>query len=305
MKIIQKSKTAHFLLIAALAAAAILPIILMIVISSGEKPDYYSQTITSSGKEYSYREYLVGCIMSALAFTDEPPCEKDTAGINATAAAINSSLIYLVRTDSIDHIGFPSLDMMNADEQKSHFGEELDTYLAAAQTAADYAMSVNITYEGKNVFLPVCRISSGGLISRSDMPWVKKLYCPRDKYAAYYNGGCQLTCDGIAAVLLSRYSDMILSPDKANWISDIKCDDSGNVLSLNVCGINMSGSEFAELFGIRSICFEMSYSEGLYTFTTKGDGCSTGLSVYAALQLSRSGQSEKEILDTFFNVSIA
>ena len=85
-------------------------------------------------------------------------------------------------------------------------------------------------------------------------------------------------------------------------ITDIKTDDSGNVLSLNCCGINMSGFQFIRLFDIRAVNFKMSRSQNLYTFKTKGVGDSIGMSFNAALKLSESGMSCDEIMNSFFSL---
>lgn len=300
---LKKVKSGYIILIALLIAAALIPLAVMYFSSRPEKTQAIQQ-IEAGGIQYSYREYLVGCIMDKLAFLNSAPSENDMEGIYAVGSAVNSSLHYLVQTDRLQGGGLFSLEYMPEDKRNEHFGNELKQYLNAAEKAADYALKTEITYNGSGVFLPVCRISSGALIETPDMPWVKKLYCPRDKSAVYYSGGCQLTSNGIAEILLSDFSGLILSPDESEWITDIICDENKNVLSLNVCGIKMSGFEFRRMFEIRSVCFEMTYSQGLYSFKTKGDGDSTGMSVFAAVELSKSGYTAPDILDTFYDIDI-
>ena len=46
----------------------------------------------------------------------------------------------------------------------------------------------------------------------------------------------------------------------------------------------------------------MSYTQRLYSFTTKGDGCNTGMSVYSALKLSERGYTAEQILDEIYDL---
>ena len=62
----------------------------------------------------------------------------------------------------------------------------------------------------------------------------------------------------------------------------------------------MSAEEFRRIFSVRSPAFEISYTQRLYSFETKGDGCNMGMSVYSAVRLSMRGYKAEEILREFF-----
>lgn len=290
-----------YLLIAGLALTAVLPVIILLCFStSPEQPR--PQSVMYCGTEYAYKEFIAGCVLDRLKMLDEPPTDKDTEGINAVASALDCSTRYLLRAGKALDSGYPRLDHMDEKEELAHFGAELSTYRKYAEKAAEYALSHTLISDA--VFLPVCRISSGVLISPEDCgnPYVKKLYCEKDKTAGYYIGSCQLTADGIAEIMLTEYPSLVIPPDESQWISDIIRDDDGNVLRLNICGIEMSCEQFRRLFGIRSPAFEMSYTQRLYSFTTRGDGSDTGMSVYSALKLSERGYTAEQILDEFYNL---
>ena len=46
----------------------------------------------------------------------------------------------------------------------------------------------------------------------------------------------------------------------------------------------------------------MSYTQRLYSFDIRGDGCNSGMSVYSALKLSERGYSARQILNEFYNL---
>lgn len=292
-----------YLLIAGLALTAVLPVIILLCFSTGSE-QFRPKSVMYGGAEYAYKEFLTGCVLDRLKMLDCPPTDKDTEGINAVASALDCSVRYLLRAGKALDSGYPRLDYMDEKEGLAHFGAELSAYRKYAEKSAEYALSHNLTAGGEAVFLPVCRISSGALISPEDsgIPYVKKLYCEKDKTADYYIGSCQLTADGIAEIMLTEYPSLVIPPDESQWISDIRRDNDGNVLRLNVCGVEMSCEQFRRLFGIRSAAFDMSYTQRLYSFTTRGDGCNTGMSVYSALKLSERGYTAEQILGEFYDL---
>ncbi len=264
---------------------------------SGKSVNNSENRYIVSGKEITEKEYLTGCILYSMAGLDEPPAEASSKGINAVAAALLSNLRYLHGREAT---GLFSVTYWDEEKSADWYAGEYEQYRKTAEAAADYALKTTITYNGKGVFLPVCRISSVTLMTDDNMAYLKKIYCPIDEKAQRFSGGCQFTCDGIAEKLLAKYPQLVLAPDRESWIEEIKTDNGGNVTSIKCGGITMSGYEFRRIFGIRSVNFDVSYQQGVYSFATKGDGDSMGISVYAAVKLAEKGYSEKEILDSFF-----
>lgn len=295
-----------------LAVLALLPIVtagVMLIIGNlnQEKP-LPEGKFTVRGKEYGTEEYLTGCVYAMLKNYSSAE-DIDPAGLNAAAAAEMSSLRYLISVGGLESGVFPKLEYMSGEEAREYYGGGYASIEKAVKDAVSYALDTRLTYEGKDVFLPVCRISSGALIDPDDcgleMPWLKKLYCLSDSKEPRYSGACQLTADGFSSVLLGRYPTLVLPPDTESWITDIVTDEDKNVLSVRAGGIDMSGWEFCSIFGIRSVCFELSYSQGLFSFSSKGDGGSIGMSVSAAMKLGETGKTAEEIIKTFFDVEIS
>ncbi len=303
----KKEKEKFPLIIVVMAAFVVIALMLLIFMPEIKKittpapamPD----EVTYCGETYSARDFLVGCIMYNMTVLSEPPEKNQQEGINAAACCLKSSVIYLYSKNQLSRESFPAVYFMDCTDASIYFGSDYPYYLESAERAADYALSQK---DGRAVFMPVCPLSSGGLIDPDavslDMPHIKRLYCPKDEGSAYFEGSCQLTENGIAEKLLSAFPSLIIPPVEKSMITDIMTDDSGNVLSLNCCGINMSGFQFIRLFNIRSVNFKMSRSQNLYTFKTKGVGDSIGMSFYAALKLSESGMTADGIINTFFSL---
>jgi hypothetical protein len=282
------------------AAVSLLGLILLPHIRNiGNNKAALPQNIEYCGKNYSARDFIVGCIMYNMTILSEPPTEKQQEGINCAACCIKNSVIYLNSKAQLSRKSFPALYFMDCTAASLYFGGDYPYYLEPAEKAADYALS----QPDECRFLPVCPLSSGLLIAPEnigDMPCIKKLYCGKDKYNSFYEGECQLTEIGIAEKLLSAFPTLIIPPVEKSMITDIKTDENGNVLSLKCCNINMSGYQFIRLFDIPSVNFKMSRSQNLYSFKTKGIGDSTGMSFYSALMLAESGMGAEEIMGIFF-----
>lgn len=287
-----------FLIIIALLLLIFMPTIKAFTADRGVMP----KEVMYRNKTYSARDFLVGCIMYNMTVLPEPPEKNQQEGINAAACCLKSSIMYLCSKNQLSRESFPAVYFMDCTEASLYFGSDYPYYLSSAEVAADHAL---LQKDTKSLFMPVCPLSSGALIDplsvSLQMPHIKKLYCPKDESSYYFEGGCQLTENGIAEKLLSAFPTLIIPPVEKSMITDIKTDDSGNVLSLNCCGINMSGFQFIRLFDIRSVNFKMTRSQNLYTFKTKGVGDSIGMSFYAALKLSESGMTADEITKTFFS----
>lgn len=297
-----KKKSHPVLIIILLAVMAVVSLLFLIFMprfgTNLSEKAILPESITYCGKEYSARDFLVGCIMYNMTILSEPPTEKQQAGINCAACCIKSSVMYLSSKGQLSRKSFPAIYFIDCTEASLYFGIDYPYYLDSAEKAADYALS----QPAKGLFMPVCPLSSGMLIAPEsiDMPHIKKLYCGKDKYNDFYEGECQLTEMGIAEKLLAAFPTLIIPPVEKSMITDIKTDENGNVLSLKCCDINMSGYQFIRLFDIPSVNFKMSRSQNLYSFRTKGVGDSTGMSFYSALMLAESGMEAEEIMEVFF-----
>lgn len=302
MKLPKLFKSPHFFVLAGLTVIAIIGIVLLFLLAEPKEQESPPPTVTVNGSVFDITDYLCGCILYSLCYAEGDVNEIPAAGINAAAAVIYNNILYLQEhvKDKVTLIGLYRVGYLSPEQQQEHYGEQLEQYRRRALSAAKYALTTPKFYSGERVFLPLCRISSGALSKVSGLNYTKQLYCPQDKTARYYSGSCQLTINGIATRLLSAYPDMILSPDRQEWITDLTYDDNHNIISATLCGLEVSGFELRDLLGLRSVSFDMEYSEGVFSFTTYGDGDSCGMSVHSAFLLAQSGLDENEILNSFY-----
>ena len=95
-------------------------------------------------------------------------------------------------------------------------------------------------------------------------------------------------------------SAVTLSGEPQNWIADVGFTESGTVTAINMCGVSVSGEQIRTLLGLRSACFEASFSEEVFTFNVKGWGHGVGMSQYGACYLAQTGSTFIEILSHYY-----
>ena len=255
--------------------------------------------ITVNGEQHPFKEYLAGCIMYSMRFVNDITKNESLEGIKAVGVCLKKSIEYLDKRNALPGVGIYALHCMTIKEGEEFYGEEFKAVYELCLDVSDLALNSDI-YKDEDIFLPVCSVSSGALSHCEAIPHTKALYCPKDKENPWYKGSMQLIDTGFAEILLRRYDDLIISPERERWISDISRDENGMVTDITVCGLTMSGFEFCRIMGIKSPCFTYTYSGDIFTFETKGIGNNTGLSCNTAVLLSKKGERCEGVVGVFF-----
>lgn len=85
-----------------------------------------------------------------------------------------------------------------------------------------------------------------------------------------------------------------------DWISQVDVSPSGYVTSALVGGRTCTGEELREAFGLRSACFTLDTSQGVFQFSVHGWGHGVGMSQAGAAFLANQGASYEEILAYYY-----
>ena len=94
------------------------------------------------------------------------------------------------------------------------------------------------------------------------------------------------------------------SGDESNFVGEIKYNESGRVEYLVLGGRKVMGRRVREVFGLKSTCFDVEYSNSAFCFEVKGSGHGVGMSQLGANNLADSGKNYKEILLHYYTGSI-
>ena len=83
-------------------------------------------------------------------------------------------------------------------------------------------------------------------------------------------------------------------------VSNINRSNAGGIVTLDVGGVNIKGTEFRNIFSLRSANVEISQENGNIKMSVKGFGHGVGMSQYGADYLARQGKTYEEILKTYY-----
>lgn len=89
-----------------------------------------------------------------------------------------------------------------------------------------------------------------------------------------------------------------------NWdnyiIGDIKRSDAGGIITIDVGGIAVKGTDFRFMYGLRSTNVQIEQNEDSIKMDTKGYGHGVGMSQYGANYLASIGKNYEDILKTYY-----
>ena len=175
--------------------------------------------------------------------------------------------------------------------------------MRAAVTATDGMIMTGA--EGKPIAAVFFAISSGKTESAKDIwgsenPNLRSRDSAWDADAPGFSGEVTVTAEELQRKISAKYPAARFVAGEP-WFADWSRSAAGSVLSVKVGGVKMKGSDLRAIFGLRSANFTLSYSGGVYTFSTRGYGHGVGMSQYGARALALSGKGYAEILAAYYS----
>lgn len=189
---------------------------------------------------------------------------------------------------------------------EERWGEDFSTYY---QKLTDIVSSVKgqlLTWEGSPICAAFFSISGGNTESAfhvwgEDFPYLQSQSSPGDCFAAGYLSQVSLTAEEVRQKAEELWSGEVdFSGPEEDWICALDISPSGYVNSAQVGGRTCTGEELREVFGLRSACFQLAYSQGTFQFTVHGWGHGVGMSQAGAIFLANQGAGYQEILAHYY-----
>lgn len=247
-------------------------------------------------EEMSVEDYLFSVVaaeMPALYETEALKAQTVAAYTYAMRKAEASDKDYDITDDSSVDQAFTSRD-----KAREKWGENADTYEEKIRSAVKSVLYETVTYNGKLILAAYHAISSGKTENAADIWGGEYSYL-----VSVESAGDKLSPNYLSIVTFTeeefkeKLSDLVsLSGDAASWFGDIGKTDSGSVMTAVVGGKAVSGGEIRNALSLRSSNFDLSYADGVFTFTVRGYGHGIGMSQYGAHYLAQQGKNYKEIL---------
>ncbi len=278
----------------------------MITNETKSEEAYISVMSSSTGKidKVGMKEYIIGCVaceMSALYHTEALKAQAVASYTYAMKTREqnqkhkSSDLKDADITDSPDiHQGY-----INEKQRKEKWGEKSEEYEAKIEAAVDEVLGSFITYNGETVLAVYHSISAGATQSAkelwgSEFPYLVSVESQGDKLSPDYIKKTVFSAKEFKNA--AEECGVKLSGESEKWVGKAEKTDSGYVKSIKLGDKEIGASKFRECLDLRSLCFDIEYSDSEFIITCYGYGHGVGMSQYGADYMARQGSTWQEIL---------
>lgn len=135
----------------------------------------------------------------------------------------------------------------------------------------------------------------------SSVPYLISVDSPEGEEVPNYRSTVTLTASELKNLLSAAGLNTNLSAPSSQWLGDISYTSSGRVAQLRLGGLTLSGTAVRSLLGLRSACFEVDETDGVFTFSVTGYGHGVGMSQYGANSMASSGATWEEIVTHYYS----
>ena len=249
-------------------------------------------------------EYLWGVVAA------EMPASFELEALKAQTVAARSYTLWKTEHSTGTH---PDADLctdyaccqawISREEAAANWGENAGTYADKITRAVTLTDGMVLCWEGQPI-QAVFHSSSAGrtedavAVWGSTVPYLVGVETPEGEEVPNYHTTVTLTARQVSAALSGLGCD--LTGDASGWFQSFTYTDSGGVASAQVGGTAVSGTTLRTALGLRSTTFEVSYADGVFTFSVTGYGHGVGMSQYGANALARQGKTWRDIVAWYY-----
>ncbi len=188
-------------------------------------------------------------------------------------------------------------------EQQQKWGENYEEYSNKIKSAVTSVLGQTLTYEGSPILAAYHSISGGKTEAAVNIwgdgyPYLSTVESVGDVLSPDY-----LSNVSISETDMKKAAENLgatVSGDAKKWLTDIKTSESGTVLTLKICGTEVTGKALRKELGLKSSNFDVAYADGKFNFTVRGYGHGMGMSQYGAQFMALQGSSYVEILNWYY-----
>ena len=262
---------------------------------------------TGSVKTLKMREYIIGSL------SGEMSASYHKEALKAQAVACYTFALYVASREEKRPEGADISDdstvyqsYIDEDARKKKWGDDFEKNEKIMSEAVDDVFGQYLEYDGKPAMAAYHAMCSGKTESAANVwgksvSYLKSTVSSGDKLAPNYETCQKVSADEFKRILFKKgltYGDY--PTDASKWIGDIERYDSGVVKYVDICGKKISGTDIRSLFSLKSADFDISFADGGFTFTCRGNGHFVGMSQYGADYMARQGSSYDEILNHYY-----
>lgn len=251
--------------------------------------------------EMKAEDYIFGVVAAEIPASYESEALKAQAVAAYTFAcyrrAQNSEKDYDLTTDYTTDQSY-----ISKETAKERWGSNADAYMEKIEDAVSSVSGYMITYDGSPALAVYHAVSSGKTESAKnvwgkDYAYLQPVSSIGDKLSPDYISTLEISAEDLANKLSE---EITVTGDASDYFGKCTRTDSGTVSEIAVCGQTLKGARIRSLLDLRSSAFEISYKDGIFTFTVYGYGHGVGMSQYGANYMAKQGADYKQILTAYY-----
>lgn len=266
----------------------------------------YELSIIINGemRKLTMADYLFGVVAA------EMPASFETEALKAQTAAARTYALYRIASSA--HGGAVCGDYsccqawLSEEELRAKWDEDYETYAAKIRMAIEETDGQCITYDGAPI-LAAFHSSSNGMTESSEnvfgkaLPYLLSVESNEDSETVPNYVSCvEFTETELYAAVAAWNSEAAIKVSEGALLSQAVFSTSGRLISIELCGEKLSGSELRRVFSLRSADVSWQLKEGGIVFTVTGYGHGVGMSQYGANNMAKHGAKFDEILRHYY-----
>lgn len=302
-------------IIAAAIFVLVILILPLVLANSGKRvnksePVYASLATTQGDVDFTVTEAPKGLKSTVEGFdfvcgvvAGEMPSDYDPEALKAQAVAAFSYCCYLSQHGRTIEPGEDVAYLPRSEAQKE-WGKDFSARYGKIEGAVRDVYGKALFYGGVVVEANFFSISSGVTESSrdvfgEDLPYLVEVKSPGDQLAKGYETHVAISVPQFEKKVREAYSGALFG-DPESFVTHIKRSGAGGVLTADLCGRTVPGTEIRELFSLRSTNFTVSAGGGKIDFDVKGYGHDVGMSQCGAQYMALEGKSWRQILAWYY-----
>ncbi|MCD8180131.1 MAG: stage II sporulation protein D [Firmicutes bacterium] len=191
---------------------------------------------------------------------------------------------------------------ISEEERRASWGADADENWDKISAAVEETAGRIMTYDGEIISAVFHSTSSGSTeaavdVWGADVPYLQSVESEGDRLSPKYSSNLTLSEEEFK----SKIDENVSGTDwTGELVSNITRSDAGGIISLDVGGVNIKGSELRNIFSLSSANVELTRENGNITMSVKGYGHGVGMSQYGANYLASQGMGYEEILKYYY-----
>lgn len=259
-------------------------------------------------EEMDINEYLK-CVVAA-----EMPADFEEEALKAQAVAARTYLYAHIEeaekgnvTES--HNGAPictdskHCQAYISEEKRRESWDDADNKWNKISKAVEDTTGQIMTYNGEIISAVFHSTSSGTTeaavdVWGSEVPYLQSVPSAGDEQSPKYKSELTVSEEEFK----NTVSEKIEGTDWSKGLfSNINRSETGGIVSIDVGGVNIKGTELRNLFSLRSTNVDIVQKDGNVVMSVKGYGHGVGMSQYGANYMASQGKKYDEILKTYYS----